>query len=203
MFQSFPLGDKSSVNLRGEFHTENVTTFDEVAKKADGDAMEVEPTETGTRTAETESQTTQAPENEKGEATEAIKEKKADSTPVPEGKEDKKIDLDALYPIFWSLQGFFSSPTRLFDAQNFSTFRSGLETTLKTFKLLNTDINTRSSAKAPEELRRGLKRKRNGDGVEISNSFNPKYLTSRELFDLEVILLVIDIRHMLTLISGK
>jgi THO complex subunit 1 len=186
MFQSFPLGDKSSVNLRGEFHTENVTNFDEVAKKPEGDAMEVEPAGPGTQTTETESQTTQAPENEGGEAS---KEKKADSTPAPDVKEDKKIDLDALYPIFWSLQGFFSSPTRLFDSQNFSTFRSGLKTTLKTFKLLNADINTRGSTKAPEELRRGLKRKRNGDGVEISNSFNPKYLTSRELFGLEVILL--------------
>lgn len=182
MFQSFPLGDKSSVNLRGEFHTENVTTYDEVAKKPDEDAMEVEPT--GEQTAETESQTTQA-QNEGGDANE----KKADSTPAPDAKKEKSIDLDALYPIFWSLQGFFSSPTRLFDAQNFSTFRSGLGTTLKTFKLLNTDISTRSSSKAPEEVRRGLKRKRNGDGVEISNSFNPKYLTSRELFDLEVILL--------------
>ncbi|CRG92773.1 THO complex subunit 1 [Talaromyces islandicus] len=186
MFQSFPLGDKSSVNLRGEFHTENVTNFDEIAKKPDGDAMEVEPTETGEQTAETESQATQAPQTEGGEANETANERKTDSIPAPDAKEEKTIDLDALYPIFWGLQGFFSSPTRLFDSQNFSNFRSGLETTLKTFKLLNTDIDTRSCTKAPEEVRRGLKRKRNGDGVEISNSFNPKYLTSRELFDLEV-----------------
>lgn len=180
MFQSFPLGDKSSVNLRGEFHTENVTTFDEVAKKKpDGDAMEVDAAETNEQTAETESQQTEGGET----GAECTQEKKADSTPA---KEEKAIDLDALYPIFWSLQGFFSSPTRLFNAQDFSSFRSGLEMTLKTFKLLSTDINTRTSTKAPDEVRRGLKRKRNGDGVEISNSFNPKYLTSRELFDLEV-----------------
>merc|ERR1711939_976574 len=35
LFQSFPLGDKSSVNLRGEFHIENVTTFDPAPKKSD------------------------------------------------------------------------------------------------------------------------------------------------------------------------
>ena len=29
LFQSFPLSDKSSVNLRGDFHVENVTTYDE------------------------------------------------------------------------------------------------------------------------------------------------------------------------------
>ena len=28
LFQTFPLGDKSSVNLRGEYHTENVTVFE-------------------------------------------------------------------------------------------------------------------------------------------------------------------------------
>jgi len=32
MFQSFPLGDKSSVNLRGNFHVENVTTFEDFLK---------------------------------------------------------------------------------------------------------------------------------------------------------------------------
>ncbi len=38
LFQSFPLGDKSSVNLRGEFHVENVTSFEE----SDADEMELD-----------------------------------------------------------------------------------------------------------------------------------------------------------------
>jgi hypothetical protein len=42
------------------------------------------------------------------------------------------------------------------------------------------------TAKTVDETRRNLKRKRDGEDVEISNTFNPKYLTSRELFDLEV-----------------
>src|SRR5579859_6719550 len=36
LFQSFPLGDKSSVNLRGEYHVENVTIFDAEHKKSEG-----------------------------------------------------------------------------------------------------------------------------------------------------------------------
>ena len=64
--------------------------------------------------------------------------------------------------------------------------RTGLEKTLSTFKLMNTVTDTWSTAKAPDDIRRGLKRKRNGDGVDLAGSFNPKYLTSRELFDLEV-----------------
>jgi THO complex subunit 1 len=194
MFQSFPLGDKSSVNLRGEFHTENVTTFDDIVEKSQ-DAMDTEPTETKGEIAEDGPQTAQGDKMDESEVAQSTK----DATPKPaesgvhgqkESENPKSVDLNALYPIFWGLQSFFSAPTRLFDAQNFSSFRSGLETTLSTFKLMNTDIDTWSATKAPDELRRGLKRKRNGEGVDISSSFNPKYLTSRELFDLEVSRLV-------------
>ncbi|KAK4926238.1 hypothetical protein LTR66_016360, partial [Elasticomyces elasticus] len=40
MFLGFPLHDKSSVNLRGDFHTENVTTYDEIAPNQGDDSME-------------------------------------------------------------------------------------------------------------------------------------------------------------------
>jgi THO complex subunit 1 len=189
MFQSFPLGDKSSVNLRGEFHTENITTFDNIVKTSQEDVMETEPTESK-ETIEKMPQVAQSEPINDSETTQSVKE----GTPtvaeaVHEKKESdpsKTVDLDALYPIFWGLQGFFSAPTRLFDSQNFASFRTGLEKTLSTFKLMNTVTDTWSTAKAPDELRRGLKRKRNGEGVDIASSFNPKYLTSRELFDLEV-----------------
>ncbi|KAF4967484.1 hypothetical protein F66182_17917, partial [Fusarium sp. NRRL 66182] len=115
---------------------------------------------------------------------EAVHEKKEIDPP-------KTVDLDALYPTFWGLQGFFSAPTRLFNSENFASFRTGLEKTLSTFKLMNAVTDTWSTAKAPDEIRRGLKRKRNGEGVDIASSFNPKYLTSRELFDLEVTSLII------------
>lgn len=192
MFQSFPLGDKSSVNLRGEFHTENITTFDTIVKTSQEDVMDTEPTESR----ETAEKTPQVAQSiNEGEITQAVKE----GTPtiaeaIHEKKESdpsKTVDLDALYPTFWGLQGFFSAPTRLFNSENFASFRTGLEKTLSTFKLMNTVTDTWSTAKAPDEIRRGLKRKRNGEGVDITSSFNPKYLTSRELFDLEVKLPVI------------
>lgn len=194
MFQSFPLGDKSSVNLRGEFHTENITTFDTIVKTSQEDVMDTEPTESKNTTEKTppaaqgesinESESTQAVKEGTPTVAEAIHEKK-------EADPSKAVDLDALYPIFWSLQGFFSAPTRLFNSENFASFRTGLEKTLSTFKLMNTVTDTWSTAKAPDEIRRGLKRKRNGEGVDIASSFNPKYLTSRELFDLEVTPLII------------
>lgn len=205
MFQSFPLGDKSSVNLRGEFHTENVTTFDDIAEKTQDVAMEMEAESTEAKDDITEKDS-QAAQGEKANESEATRSTKDETPKVAEAagnekKENKTVDLNALYPIFWGLQSFFSAPTRLFDPQNFTTFRSGLETTLSTFKLMNTDIDTWSATKSPDELRRGLKRKRNGEGVDIASSFNPKYLTSRELFDLEVTLPTILKQSALTLYS--
>ncbi|EED18329.1 THO complex subunit Tho1, putative [Talaromyces stipitatus ATCC 10500] len=188
MFQSFPLGDKSSVNLRGEFHTENVTTFDDIALKSQEDTMEIEPTEQKEETSEKTSQSVQD-EQTKGETSGPKEGTPAVAETAHERKESeatKTIDLDTLYPIFWGLQGFFSAPTRLFDSQNFASFRTSLEKTLSTFKLMNKVTDTWSTAKAPDEVRRGLKRKRNGEGVDVASSFNPKYLTSRELFDLEI-----------------
>lgn len=188
MFQSFPLGDKSSVNLRGEFHTENVTTFDEILKTSQHDGMDLEADPSTERNEEMNGDS-----NAELDTLDHSNQIAKETNPAPVEKDQDKpgneantVDLDALYPIFWGLQGFFSAPTRLFDPQNFTTFRAGLEKTLSTFKLMTTVTDTWSTAKAPDELRRGLKRRRNGETVDVASSFNPKYLTSRELFDLEV-----------------
>lgn len=187
MFQSFPLGDKSSVNLRGEFHTENVTTF-EIPNKPKHDEMETDETGANEAPADSEAEKPAVDQKPDGDQSteEASKPPEVVVSDTKDAEKEKSIDLDALYPIFWGLQAYFSSPTKLFDPQHFASFKSGLEATLSTFKLINTDLDTRSAAKAPDEVRRGVKRKRTGDGVDISSTFNPKYLTSRELFDLEV-----------------
>ena len=95
-------------------------------------------------------------------------------------------DMDTLYPVFWSLQESFSTPTRLFDDRNFQSFQAGLEITMRKFKAVHQELQDRGSAKLLDESKRGLKRKRNATDDELSSSFNPKYLTSRDLFDLEV-----------------
>ncbi|MCJ1431102.1 hypothetical protein MMC27_000453 [Xylographa pallens] len=104
------------------------------------------------------------------------------------GLESKEsaIDADALYPVFWSLQDYFSAPTRLFEATNMKSLRSSLEATLIQFKEVQKDVEVRSSSRPPEENKRGKKRKRGGNGEETASSFNPKYLTSRDLFELEI-----------------
>ncbi|PWY69849.1 hypothetical protein BO94DRAFT_539916 [Aspergillus sclerotioniger CBS 115572] len=194
LFQSFPLGDKSAVNLRGEYHTDNVTTYDELTKAvakatADldvemSDGKDAHATNEGLKE-ESEAQATSA-SGSQTPAQETPKTPRVVVSRVRDEVEEKAVDLDDLYPIFWGLQAYFSAPTKTFDPQHFATFKSGLEATISTFKNVNTDLENSSNSRTSEEIRKSTKRKRTTDGQEIASSFNPKYLTSRDLFDLEV-----------------
>lgn len=184
LFQSFPLGDKSAVNLRGEYHTENVTTFDENVTSAGSkdDEMDVEPSSGQDAPARTEESGTasQSSPQESPNAPKLVVSKSDDKS------EESKVDLDRLYPMFWSLQAYFSAPTKTFDSQHFAAFKSGLEATLSTFRSMHMELENSGATRTSEETRKSTKRKRTADGPEIASSFNPKYLTSRDLFDLEV-----------------
>ncbi|KAJ4354938.1 hypothetical protein N0V95_003404 [Ascochyta clinopodiicola] len=169
MFQSFPLGDKSSVNLRGNFHVENVTTFEESSNGsgADEGSMQVdndEATPTIKTTAESEDSPTFSFSSRKGK----------EAPP-------KTLDIDALYPIFWSLQHSFSNPPRLFEENNFKEFRSSLEATLAKFKEVPKVIQA-----GDNERKKGPKPSLDDSYDAFANTFNPKYLTSRDLFKLEL-----------------
>ncbi|KAK4124004.1 hypothetical protein N657DRAFT_645619 [Parathielavia appendiculata] len=151
MFQSFPLGDKSSVNLRGEYHVENVTIFNQDTPAVDGDKMDVD--------TDTKSQ------------------------------KDKPLDPDTLYPIFWSLQESFNQPKKLFDPSHFTSFKAGLEATMATFRSIKPEQPSKAKErldKPVEEMNHSLKRKRDDVDDELASGFNPKYLTSRDLFKLEI-----------------
>lgn len=169
MFQSFPLGDKSSVNLRGNFHVENVTTFEEFLKDSGtgGDSMQID-----------EDGPVSAPKEDL---------KSDENTPTlvqtDENKEGKQttLDIEALYPVFWSLQHSFSNPPRLFEEDNFKQFQKSLEATLAKFKEVPTVLQAGDSEHDKEEDS-GLV----DDYDAFANTFNPKYLTSRDLFKLEV-----------------
>ena len=156
LFQTFPLGDKSSVNLRGEFHVENTTKFDLSQSRKDN------------KTSADAKDKIQPPTSKEGEET--------------------ALPSSELYPIFWRLQHDFSDPTRLYDTNNFLSFTKGLENTITKFKRTPTVVQT----KASEEDKRGTKRKFSEDGSpsedeeHLTDNYNPKYLTSRDLFDLEL-----------------
>ncbi|KAF2500338.1 hypothetical protein BU16DRAFT_614112 [Lophium mytilinum] len=171
LFQSFPLGDKSSVNLRGEFHVENVTTFEDSVQVAEDpqDRMEIDadPTE----------ETAQADDSAKPEQ-DAVKTAESDAS---QKAGQKTLTIDTLYPIFWSLQQAFSNPINLFNEDHFAEFKKGLEATLTKFRDVPKVIQATNA-----ESSRGLKRKLEETYDEFASTFNPKYLTSRDLFKLEL-----------------
>ena len=161
-----------------------MTTFDETAKPAaeennDKDVEMSDQKEPEEQPAEKDSQQPSGGEQETAKTPKVV-------ISDNQSKEaDEKIDLDTLYPMFWGLQAYFSAPTKVFDPQHFATFKTGLESTISAFKNINTDLENQST-RSSEELRKSMKRKRTSDEPEIASSFNPKYLTSRDLFDLEV-----------------
>lgn len=182
LFQSFPLGDKSSVNLRGEFHTENVTAFEQgPAPSAPSDGVK-----------EQEAEMQDIPMLDVGMPVDADKSASADivTITVSDGDnkasekpkaESKQLTSDELYPVFWTLQKAFSNPPRIFSDEYLKEFKTGLEETLTMFKKVPRVIQATSS-----DDKRGVKRKAGDDVDEFANTYNPKYLTSRELFTLEV-----------------
>ena len=187
LFQSFPLGDKSSVNLRGEYHTENVTTFEERPKESEEKEATTETADTTTN--DTVMTDVNEKTDEKQQEAAAAAAAGGGQQQADNQQESKEaMDLDTLYPMFWGLQGYFAAPTKMFDQQSLATFKTCIEATLSTFTGINADVESRqpTSGKAAEDLRRATKRRRGAGGQESTISFNPKYLTSRDLFGLEV-----------------
>ena len=153
LFQMFPLGDKSSVNLRGEFHVENFTNFDEHLQTIDPDVMQ-----------DIESEATQDVEK-----------------PSEEQSKPAKDSIEQLYVTFWSLQRtFFKS------AAHFRSSCSGRGQTRPRTHAQKAFGQCKKYHSPRAEDHRGLKRKRSQQGNEFASSFNPKYLTSRDLFELEL-----------------
>jgi THO complex subunit 1 len=101
----------------------------------------------------------------------------------PEGtSKPKSMTADELYPTFWSLQKSFAYPPRVCEQSVLEDFKKGFESTLAKFKDVPKVIQG-TSGDSP----RGTKRKSDEmEHDEFASSFNPKYLTSRELFQLEV-----------------
>ncbi|KAF4123264.1 THO complex subunit 1 [Geosmithia morbida] len=158
LFQSFPLGDRSSVNLRGEYHVENVTTYEKPSEEQESsDKMDMDIDSKNSKEAPTD-----------GKA----------------GKADEPLSSDQLYDLFWSLQESFSQPLTLFEKNVFKKFQHGVEETVKKFRQYPSDEGSRT-ANAVEDPKQSLKRKREGAGAR-SEAFNPKYLTSKDLFELEI-----------------
>ena len=180
LFQSFPLGDKSSVNLRGEYHVENITMFDAEHKKSE-DA--IKPMELDSKDGGQEVSEAGTPAASGADALDSQVSSKPISKPPQSNAAESQPDLDALYPQFWALQSYCSAPTRLFDPNNLKLFKEGIAATMACFQQMSAHT---TPSNRQDDSKRGIKRKRSETGNEIASTFNPKYLTNRDLFDLEV-----------------
>lgn len=192
LFQSFPLGDRSSVNLRGEYHLENVTVYEDLSSKIkiiSESGMEVDQDEKSGAIEEQSNNEEAKVASEQAKITPGQPDLLTKTLPIDAKHEDIREhvpDMDTLYPIFWSLQEGFTTPTRLFEDINLQAFKIGIETTIRKFKQVQEELKGRGTTKLPDDRNRGIKRKRNSQENQLSSSFNPKYLTSRDLFDLEI-----------------
>lgn len=180
VFQSFPLGDKSSVNRHGDYNVDNVTTFDEAPSQELEDSAQKDVTMTD---ADTTTEPTNSLEEKDGE--------------ISDPNKPKSLETDQMYPTFWGLQKSFAYPPHVFDPKLLEEFKKGFEATLAKFnsvpKVMSAPVadNTRgskrkSSEEEQEDFENDESLKRQASEDDIANNFNPKYLTSRELFELEL-----------------
>ena len=181
LFESLAFGDRSAVNLRGEFHVDNVTSYEETENEESTPSteMEVDPRPT-------------LPGGEQSDGAAKAADAETDIASTTKAIPNGSKTTSQLYPLFWSLQKYFCKPTTLFDPANLAAFKDGLKETLTKFKEVQKDSDARGGAAIHEDAHPTLKRKweEANDG---NDTFNPKYLTSRDLFELEVRLRRIDV----------
>ena len=169
--QSFQLGARSATNHKGEFNLENVTVFEEAVPEPEdepelSDAMSTDP----------EAMSDVVSGSEKLAPAITDSQTKATSSP-------STMTTDLLYPIFWSLQRAFSNPPLAFEAKYLEEVKDSLNATLRKFKEVPKVIETSNT-----DSKKGLKRARDeeANSDDFASAFNPKYLTSKDLFKLEV-----------------
>ncbi|BGP02885.1 hypothetical protein RTG_02997 [Rhodotorula toruloides ATCC 204091] len=171
---AYPLGEKSGVNLRGNFNIGKGTVFEQEAEKEMEEAKEDAKKEDVKM------------EVEEGEEEELPKdaENPAESNP------------SQFYTTFWSLQRIFNNPPLLFaappvastsaDADPFRTLKNGLRQTLAAFAAA-TKKEKELAGSAKEGAVSGKAKESEVDAEEgLEEYFFPKFLTSRNLLELEL-----------------
>ncbi|GAA5831967.1 hypothetical protein JCM11251_002767 [Rhodosporidiobolus azoricus] len=217
----YPLGEKSGVNLRGNFNTgKGGVVLEEEAKREMDEAKEEAEEE---KKAEEEDQegAKEKMEVEEGEEGEESEVKKGDEKNGKGGEDDPDsnpavTNPSQFYTTFWSLQQYFNNPHLLFTSPKldpaststssgaedpFSTLHHGLLKTLSAFRAATK--REKELAGASKDEKAGGKGKENvvgevemkpvdavddPDATEesLEQYFFPKFLTSRNLLDLEL-----------------
>ncbi|KAE9983237.1 hypothetical protein EG328_010178 [Venturia inaequalis] len=164
LFQGFPLGERSSVNPKGEFHKENITAYETIPLSEHQNVAQVGSQKDVEMTGMSNKLPLDAKEKTPGQTT--------------------LLEEDELYPIFWKLQEAFSNPPDyFFKDKRTEEFKRGLEATLDKF-IAVPKVNQAAASESRSGNERSADEMEHEEGA--GNTFNPKYLTSKELFSLEL-----------------
>ncbi|GAA6016092.1 hypothetical protein JCM11491_000665 [Sporobolomyces phaffii] len=211
----YPLGEKSGVNLRGNFNTQKGTVWEQDETVDD----EAKPEKAGSESkADNEREPTPGDKDdaEGKSGTNGQSKRDKDKMEVEEGEEAEqggkpKASSPSFYSTFWSLQRYFNNPHLLFASDPASptlspltTLHSSLLTVLSTFAAETRKEKelTGSGSSEPAAAAKGKARVETATAVEammtgekdeldkteesLEQYFFPKFLTSRNLLSLEL-----------------
>ncbi|KAF9217152.1 hypothetical protein CPC16_006012 [Podila verticillata] len=179
----FPLGERSGVNLKGDYNVDNVTPIE-------SDDVSVVPDLTPTASSSSLDDNGQIPAAESMDVDE-----------VADGQTATKADSD-FYKEFWGLQRYFNNPTTLANSpDNMSKLKKGVEDTLARFSEVVRDERRRrpsletSDDKSLEQSIQSAdhptRSKRKHDQFQTEDILPtihfPKFLTSPQLLRLEIV----------------
>ncbi|KAL8283934.1 hypothetical protein RQP46_005366 [Phenoliferia psychrophenolica] len=193
----FPLGEKSGVNLRGNFNLGKVTTWeDPIVPGVVGEEVKSEEEDEAKMVVEEEPPVVgeEDPEAVKEEDTKDPEPMQEDSKPTPPAPEPD------FYATFWSLQTFFNNPPLLFTAPPSSSSDPSTPAQKDQFEALQAALiatldSFAAATKKERELAGGAANhdvkplEAPGEGArdqELEHYFFPKFLTSRNLLELEI-----------------
>ncbi|EJC98817.1 uncharacterized protein FOMMEDRAFT_114065 [Fomitiporia mediterranea MF3/22] len=183
----FPLGDRSGVNLRGDYGPQwEPVSFKRAAVE---EKMEVDEAASGREAGKVDAEVkAEVKEEEKGDASDKMDEDRP-QTQAPAAEKTEEEKKEELYNTFWSLQLPFSRPSIFATEPNaFAEFKTAVNTVMPVIK----EATIKERAMMGSKVVAGaLKRKRESTPTATMDDgdrkyFFAKFLTSPELLDLEI-----------------
>lgn len=165
--RAFPLSEKSGLNIRGSFNVENVTIYHKADDSEDQNMRDVD-----TEMKDAENATEEASTKS---------DNKAETRAASNASED--------YEVFWSLQDYFRDPTQLLSQSGIESFKSKagrVAEILKSVQVKSGKRSFRDTAAYSLALTSNVGGKNDADDEDGKAQFVPKWLTSPDLFELEL-----------------
>ncbi|KAF8913231.1 THO complex subunit 1 transcription elongation factor-domain-containing protein [Gymnopilus junonius] len=166
----FPLGERSGVNLRGEYGPQwEPVHFSDKPKQKDGDMNVDDP----------QADSTKGDKASEGDHMDIDGAK----APAPQSIREKKEDL---YNTFWSLQLPFSRPPLFSKEGTFPSFKEAVSKVMPVIKEATAKERAMMGSRGGVGSAINLKRKREPEENNSNEYFFAKFLTSPDLLDLEI-----------------